>query len=357
MTSEVNILLPDLAYSAPRNEAGARNHLYELYTKVFSNQNINVLPANKIRNILSGAIQNFFKISPGSLNVTTQGYSVLTIYAAALMRRHIHIIVHTWKVPGFSDKNITAYIYDYMLRKLISKSLMVVVASKKQERQIQSLFPSLPTFFAPVTVDAEFWRPKTEMGHLLVKYGLKQGGFVLTVGGNDRNEEVSMRVAGALGIPYVRVTKDMLVIDRVRAIEKKINMPEMTIILSYISDEDLTVLYHEAFVVLLLTVTETNPAGLSSLVEALSCGAVVAVGSDLAEGYVVDGNNGIVFRNWNVDDISKRLKSVGGGMRNRIRANARKYAIRSLNSTSVANDLRNYVKKILPTYPNTRNIV
>jgi len=346
MKSQVNILLPDLSYSHARNEAGVRHHLYELYTKVFNGQNVNVLPTRKVHNILYSAIRNLFKISPGSLNVATQGYSVLTTYAAAMIWKDIRIIVHTWKVPGFSDDKITAYIYDYVLKKLISKSLVVVVASKKQERQMEVLFPSVPIFFAPVTVNTEFWTPKTNIDRLLVKCGLKESGYVLTVGGNDRNEEVSMRVSGLLEVPYVRVTKNQSVIDHVKVVEKKLNMSGMTIILSNISDADLAILYQSAFVVLLPTITETNPAGLSSLVEALSCGALLAVGDDLAEGYIVDGENGIVFRNQNVDDIVDRLKAIGETVRKTLRDNARDYAVSSLNADLVAANLQKALYKM-----------
>ncbi len=346
MKSQINILLPDLSYSYVRNEAGVRHHLYELYTKVFGGQNVNVFPTRKVNNILYSAIRDFIKIRPGSLNVVTQGYSVLATYAAAMIWKDIRIIVHTWKVPGFSDDKITAYIYDYVLSKLISKSLMVVVASKKQERQMQVLFPSVSTFFAPVTVDTGFWSPKTDSHHLLVKHGLKESAYVLTVGGNDRNEEIGMKVSGLLGIPYVRVTKNQSVIDNVKTVEKKLNMSGMTILLSNISDADLAILYQNAFVVLLPTITETNPAGLSSLVEALSCGAMIAVGSDLAEGYIVDGEHGIVFRSHNVDDIVDRLNCIGETVRETIKGNARDHAVRSLNSDLVAANLQKALYKM-----------
>jgi len=346
MKSQVNILLPDFSYSYARNEAGVRHHLYELYTKVFSGQNVNILPAIKARNILSAAIRSFFTIRSGSLNVVTQGHSVLATYAATMIRRDIRIIVHTWKVPGFSDDKITAYIYDYILRKLIRKSLIIVVASRKQERQLKGLFPSVPTFFAPVTVNTEFWMPKTNIAPLLVTYGLKESSYVLTVGGNDRNEEIGMRVAGLLGLQYVRVTKNQSVIDRIKVVEKELNMSGMTIILSNIGDADLRVLYQSAFVVILPTITDTNPAGLSSLVEALSCGAMLAVGADLAEGYIVDGENGIVFRKQNVDDIVERLKGIDEMMRKTLKDNARDYAVSSLNSDMVAVSLQKALHKM-----------
>ena len=347
MKHQTNILLPDIMYVIKRNESGVNHHLFELYSKVFNGPKVSILPVRGGHNILYSAILNFLKISPGSLNVVTQGYSVLTMYVASLILRDIRIIVHTWKVPGFSDNRITAHIYDYMLGRLVRKSLIVVVASKKQERQVKELFPFVLTFFAPVTVDADFWNSKKNTLCTLAKNSLNQDGYVLTVGGNDRNEEVSMGVAKLLGLSYVRVTKNQSVIAHVKAVEKKMNMTGTTLILSNISDIDLIALYHNAFAVLLPTITENNPAGLSSLVEALSCGALVAVGRDLAEGYIVDGSNGVVFNDQNVVDIVEKLRCISDELRQSLKDNARKYAVRMLNSDLIAADLQKVLHRIL----------
>jgi len=344
MKSQVNILLPDLSYSSPRNKAGVRHHLYDLYTSVFHGQDTRVYPTEKVQNILYSAIRDLFRVRSGSLNVVTQGYSVLTVYAAALLWKDIRIIVHTWKVPGFSDKRITASVYDYLLDKVINKSMMVVVASKKQERQIRLLYPDVQTFFAPVTVDTKFWSPGEDTTRLLSRYGLKENNYILTVGGNDRNEEICMKVAERLGVPYIRVTKNQPVIDHVKAVEKALNKPGITTILSNISDTDLIALYHNAFVVLLPTITRTNPAGLSSLVEALSCASVVVVENDLAEGYVIDGENGMVLTDLNVDSIVERIKDIGDVMRTNLKTKARDYAVNTLTSDLVASRLHKLLK-------------
>ena len=340
MKLRVNILLPSFRYTIMRNDTSVRHHLYDLYTKAFNLQNVSILPKKKVSSILAGAIKNWAQIESGTLNVVTQGYSVLAVYAATVFRRDIHIIVHTWKVPGYSDKKITAYLYDFFLGRLISKSLMVVVASKKQERQINTLFRSIPTFFAPVTIDPMFWRAAPNNNSILTKYGLKESGFLLTVGGNDRNEEISMRVAELLGIPFVRVTINQSVINHIKVLEKKLNISKETIILKNISDADLIALYNCAFVVLLPTITETNPAGLSSLVEAMSCEALIAVPNELSEGYVSDGETGIVFKNQNHDVIAGRLKGIDGEKRKYLKKKAREYAVNSLNSNVVAANLK-----------------
>ena len=342
----INILLPALTYMYPKNSSGTRHHLIDLFSKVFKDYPLTVLPLDKIRGIFFKSIVNFFKIASNSLNVAMQGYSVISTFMAMYTKRNIKIIVHTWKVPGYSDDKLTAKIYDYFLKKIIQKSVLTIVASKKQERQVKTNFPQIPVFFAPVTVDCEFWNPKFKQVELLDKFNLKKNKFIITVGGNDRNEEVGLTLAEKLDVQYVRITRNKKIIELVREPEQKLGMPGRAIILDDVSDLELISLYRYADVILLPTVTETNPAGLSSLVEGMACKGVVCAPAALAETYIVDNENGLLLDDYNTDKISERINGLCEEKRLIIKENARKFAIESLNSELVANNLRKVLNKL-----------
>lgn len=342
---EVNILLPDISYIRPRNQSGTVHHLYDTYSQVFDNQEVRVLPIDNIQNIYLKSLVNYHKIKGNSLNVVTQGYSVLSTYAAALMKPNIEIIVHTWKVPSYSDNRVTAKINDFFLRQIIKKSILVAVASKKQERQLRDLFPYVPRCFAPVTVDSSFWNTESAKISILEKYLLQQERFVLTVGGNDRREEFGMLAAQRLKVKYVRVTKNQPIVDLVRQTERKLGLSGTTLILNGINDSDLISLYRHALVVLLPTITRTNPAGLSSLVEAMSCGGIVAAPYDLAEGYIIDRQNGLWLNSYIVNEFARKVEDMNDFCRNEVRANAQKFAQTVLNSEVVARHIRYVLEK------------
>ena len=173
---------------------------------------------------------------------------------------------------------MTARLIDFCLRRVIARSRLVVVISKKQERQIRVLFPNVPAFFAPITVDSQFWTPEASQPDVLTRYNLEAHRYVLTVGGNDRREKTSLQVAAALGLDYARVTKYESIIKTVKEAEQRLSLIGKAKILQQVSDIDLISLYHYAYMVLLPTVTRTNPAGLSAIVEAMSCGSLVATG-------------------------------------------------------------------------------
>jgi glycosyltransferase involved in cell wall biosynthesis len=338
---KVNLFLPGINYTCKKGDTNVRHHLYELYTKVFSCQDISIYPVKQFNNVLQNVLVNFFKIGSGKVNVVTQGYSVFSVYIASVLFHDMRIIVHTWKVPGFSDRGIGSYVYDYCLSRLIKKSFAVIVASKKQERQVNSLFHTAKTFFVPVTVDSNYWNFEKNNSYVLEKYNLKADGFLLTVGGNDRDEQKSIKVSELLGIPFVRVTINQSVVENIRSLEKALNTSKKAIILKNISDADLITLYHNAYVVFLPTITKTNPAGLSSLVEAMSCRAFVAAPRSLSKGYVSNRVTGMVFDEWqDCGVIVESLKGIDMNMRKTFQTNARNYAVDSLSAEVVATELK-----------------
>ncbi len=336
---KVNLFLPDISYAKPRNSSGTRHHLFETYAKVFETSELAIFPVDGSRSLVARTLQNYFEIESATLNVVTQGYSVLSAYAAQKTKKEIHTLVHTWKVPGVSDGSHFSKIYDYCLANLIKRSLLTIVANKKQQRELQTIFPEACVHFAPVSVDSKFWTNEQVDMDLLQSYGLKKQEFLLTVGGNDRNEELGILVSDKLGMQYVRVTRNQVIVELIQRTEAKLGTENKTLILNNISDAELLSLYQNAFLVLLPTITRTNPAGLSALVEAMSAGGVVMVHENLAEGYVIDNWNGLTIDNYNVDYVVERI-SCSVTNRASISNNARQFAVDTLNSVVVAAGIR-----------------
>jgi len=72
----------------------------------------------------------------------------------------------------------------------------------------------------------------------------------------------------------------------------------------------------------------------------MACGGIIAAHHDLAEGYIVDNVNGLLLNDYDIDKVAKRLENIGEKTRLLVKANARKFAVKSLNSELVAANLR-----------------
>lgn len=340
---EVNIFLPSKEYSLPRNGSGVRHHLFEIYTRVFGGCSTHVFPRSNSDSILLQSLANLPSAMAKRINVVTQGYSVLAVWTAHLFGQRSPTVIHTWKVPYASSGSFFSKLYDYSLAKLMESASLVVVASRKQERAISNLFPNTRVHFAPVSVDTEYWTPKKANSNLLQQYDLMTRSYVLVVGGNDRNEEIGIRVAASLNLQYVRVTKNASIAQLAETTANRLGLQRHVRILQGIDDLHLISLYHFAFCVLLPTVTVTNPAGLSSLVEAMACGSNIAIEAELAEGYIQDGYSGTIISSTapETDDTMHCSLIIDALHRNvdredYMRDNCRREAVDSLNVNGIA---------------------
>lgn len=290
----VNVLLSSRIWTQPRNTEGVRHHVRALYEETFRGRDVRFMPIGPDHGLLRDGLRHVPTLLGGSINVLTPGYPVVAGALALTLRSDLNLIVHTWKVPGYSDDRVSARLYDAMLTRVIRRARAVVVASHVQKRQLEAMGLNCPVIFSPVTVDTNYWHPlPDDRDSVLASFNLTNDGYVLTVGGNDRDEVYGARLAKSLGLPYVRASNDKnailnagLELDRhgLRGNCKMLLCP---------SDNELRALYGAARVVCLPTKTATNPAGLTALVEAQACGAVVAIPSAIAEGYVADKANGL----------------------------------------------------------------
>ncbi|MCK9418606.1 MAG: glycosyltransferase [Nitrospirae bacterium] len=335
----VNLFLSSHVWTAPLNAFGVRQHVAALYEEVFRGSEVRVYPRNREGGLLVNGLRHLPALLSGGINVLTQGYPIVTGALATWITRNPRLIVHTWKVPGFSDERMSAKVNDLLLRRVINRARAVVVVSKLQRRQLEALGVSCPVVFAPVSVDSAFWRADPEdLDAVLMHFGLAKHGYILTAGGPDRDEVYAARVARILEVPYVRASWDIHTAERSRLQLAREGLENYSRILNNPSDVELRALYAGAHVVCLPTLTRTNPAGLTSLVTAMACGAAVAIPETIAEGYIEDGTNGLVFRG-SPDEFAARTLSLHDKLP-LIRQKARQFAENELNTITVAKHLK-----------------
>jgi glycosyltransferase involved in cell wall biosynthesis len=333
----VNLFLSTYTWTRPLNAFGVRQHVAALYEEVFRGCDVRVYPKGPTGHLGSEVLKHLPALLAGDINVLAPDYPVVAGALASWVRRNPGFIVHTWKVPGFSDKRATARAHDYLLRRVIDRARAVVVVSQTQKRQLEGLGVACPIVFAPVSVDALFWHPEPAgMDKVLGQFGLARGNYVLTAGGIDRDEIYAARLARQLGLPYVRASWNLDSAERARRELARENLESHSTILTNPSDVELRALYSGASLVCLPTRTSTNPAGLTSLVVAMSCGAAVAVPETIAEGYVEDGINGLVLKGA-AEEFGERLRSRELPSIGRA---ARKFAETKLDNVTVAQQVR-----------------
>lgn len=335
----VNLFLSSYTWAGARSAFGPLHHFRCLYEEVFRDHQVSVFPKQLESNLIASGIRHVPAMLKGDINVLAQGYPIIAGALTSLLRRDPRIIVHTWKVPGISDDRLTAHAYDIALRRSIERARAVVVASVTQKRQLEMLEVPCPVVFAPVTVDSSFWHPETpNLEEALARFKLERDGYVLTVGSTDRDEIYAAVVARMLGLTYVRSSWGRRYAEHAREQLAARKLDGHTRILVNPSDIELRALYAGAFLVCLPTITRTNPAGLSAVVETMACGTVAAVPESLAEGYVEDGINGLVLHG-DPEQFVTRVLSLRSGFPSIQRA-ARLHAETKLDYLGVGRQVR-----------------
>lgn len=342
----INIFFSSYSWIRDRNEDGLRHHLFELYTTVFKEWPYETYPKEAGSTNVTDALKHLSKIRPHTLNIIAPGYPVLSACLAICVNIKARFIVHTWKVPGISDERLSARMYDAALDRVMRHADLIVVASRRQHQEVEKRYPDKTVIFVPVTVDHRFWAPQKSEEKCLSLHGLHLDNYILTVGGNDRDEEFGIILSEQLNKLYVRATNDP---ETAQVATEKIDQygaGERAKVLFNVTDRELRYLYQRAYCVCLPVITRTNPAGLSVLVEAMACGALIIAPNDLAEGYLVDGQNGIVYSDSDSSDMAARIKKVKAHDDSSLRQKARQFAVQSLDSSRVADEVANYVGKL-----------
>ena len=288
-------------------------------------------------------------IRQAPLASVVQGYSnfAALFSRVGLSGQRPRIVMHTWKVPWTGSMHLSARLMDRVLEKVIQSSALTVLVSPGQKRLIEKNYPQVPTAWVPVAADTQWWTPGPPQTDLLDRLKVRPGEFLLVGGDVDRDEDAPVGVAMKLGRPLIRVTKDPRTAQRAQEAFKRLGVGDAHCVCK-VPWTELRDLYRSAWAVLIAPTASYHPAGLTSLSETLACGgAVLFPRTATAEGYVRDGDNGVLFDSMKVDDILAACRVLDQpGARQRIAAAARQTCDELLNFDRVAQILADRLREL-----------
>jgi glycosyltransferase involved in cell wall biosynthesis len=145
----------------------------------------------------------------------------------------------------------------------LCRSHAIVVYSHITARYLRRYFPGKRIRQIGLYVDTEYFRPALQQS---------LGGFIFAPGDHKRDERLLSEVARRLGTRIVRVTRNPAVRDAV----ERLNSREIELRFN-VSFDELRNLYQQCRCVLILSDSSEIPTGITSLAEALACGADVVI--------------------------------------------------------------------------------
>lgn len=177
--------------------------------------------------------------------------------------------------------------------------------------------------YVPLGIDTTFFKPEPNAAE----------DFILCVGDADRDDETLMKAVMDLPVKLVRVSDEQKNIEVLRKQligSKPFYFKEKLTLLHKVSDIELEKLYAKSKVVVIPIRCHSNqPAGLTTLLEAMAMGKPVIVTKGLiTEGYVINGKTGIVIQPGDVAQLKNAIMQLldNDSKRRKIGNNARKRA-------------------------------
>jgi glycosyltransferase involved in cell wall biosynthesis len=235
------------------------------------------------------------QVPSADLVAVCQGYACVAALLGRGFSRRPPLILHTWKLPWTGPTRVLARVNDLVLDRVLRSSNLVVVASQSQQRTLERTVPQVRSVWIPVSADTDWWKPGPPQTTVLDRLGVRPAEFFLCVGDVDRDETAAVALAKKLGRRFVRVTRDPRTAARARAAFEASGASDAQCLVN-IPFPELRDLYVHAWAVLTAPVVSYHPAGLTTITEALACGAVVLFpDSPTAKGYLEHGVNGLVY--------------------------------------------------------------
>lgn len=145
------------------------------------------------------------------------------------------------------------------------RSHQIVVYSHVSARYLRRLFPRKHIRQIGLFVDENFFSP-------LLSGGSEASPFILVPGDHKRDERFLGGISESLGLKLIRVTRNSCVKSAVEGLAH-----EGVEVRYNVSFEELRTLYQVSSVVLILSDSSEIPTGITTLAEALSCGADVVI--------------------------------------------------------------------------------
>lgn len=223
-------------------------------------------------------------------------------------------IMYQVDTSGKSAKSILYKILRTTVRANVDR-IICVASSQKKSFSMSLRIPEKRIEYVPLGIDTEFYRSERTSSEV---------NSVLCVGDADRDEVTLVRAVRNLPVKLVRVSDE----PRISEVFKKMNYGprrsnlDKIVVLKGVSDIEIKRLYTESVIAVVpIYQNSREPAGLTSLLEAMAMGKTVIVTKGLSsEDYVIDDKTGIIVEPGNVEQLEKAIVQLLGddSKRNRI---------------------------------------
>jgi len=278
----------------------------------------------------------FWKLFSSDIIFTSTAFGTQLIYTL-LRTSHPRWIMHDFNITGFLGKRKTRKqkIFAFM----VSRCAGIVTLSKKEEDMLKEDFPHLSKKIAwiPFGADLKFFSPTP----------VEEKRQILVVGTDpDRDYRTLFAACEDLDIPVVVTT----ISSRLTPLGP---LPRFVSVRRF-SPQELVQEYNcSAIIVIPLDTTRrlNDAMGCSGLFEAMAMGkAIIATRTFTMESYITDGENGLLVRERDADDLRTAIKKLlaDDALRRRLAANARAYAEKNLDINVCTKRLAEFFRMIAP---------
>jgi hypothetical protein len=207
-------------------------------------------------------------------------YSMMGVSATAVLsllrRRKPPIVLYLQAALNPQAGVLKQSVHRRLLERAIRRADVVVSVLREVADRIRQEHPEKAgcVYYAPVGADTTFFDPALTVDHLPGSSlrGLRRQGYFLVAGDITRDDAFIYSSMQSRSLPIVRVTRDPRVADRVIRLAADYGRPD-DILLQRTSFEDLRWLYANCNVAVFAGEDSWEPAGITSLTEALACGA------------------------------------------------------------------------------------
>ncbi len=246
-------------------------------------------------------------------------------------------VMHDFSITGFLGGGTT--IKQTLFRFITSHASGIVTVGKEEAERLKKQFPHLVEGIVdiPCGVDIDFFKPRA----------VGETRMVLAAGvDSDRDWETLFQACEGLDADVLAATR-----PRVGAH----GTPPSFVRMQFLTLKDLVDEYARTSVVVvpLNTSTGVNDAmGATALFEAMAMGkAIVATSTHTMRSYIIDGENGLLVTEGDVEEMRFAIKKLldDKELRARLGRAARAYAVEHLDAEKLAEELADYFKSIAST--------
>jgi glycosyltransferase involved in cell wall biosynthesis len=276
----------------------------------------------------------FWKIFSYDIIFTSTAFGTQLIHTLLRLRRPLWVM-HDFNITGFlgERKTLKQKIFAFM----VSRCAGIVTLSKKEEVMLTDYFPHLSKKIAwiPFGADLNFFAPMPT----------EEKKQILVVGTDpDRDYKTLFKACEGLNIPVVVTTLS----SRLTPLAP---LPHFVEVRRFSPQELVREYNRSALVVIPLDTTRrlNDAMGCSSLFEAMAMGkAIIATRTFTMESYITDGENGLLVRERDADELRAAIKNVftNDALRRHIAANARAFAEKNLEINACTKKLADFFNRI-----------